>query len=230
MINYKMSKKISLSCITFLVSFVTYAQSQIDFLKTFKPDSLPICVSYTYDEQVYFGAIYHTDTIEGEAQDVFEKNESYQKDSSLLLTKEVVKHYLLPKTQFIYTIDDKSKDTLFKVPIDEYLNADFYAISLLLTTSSFYMVLYERVFAQGGIPSSEKFICVFTKEGKFISRTLIASFVFSGTGYSVSGARVPWFSDESACINKNMIIKFTSRIHGEKKYKIQTNGKIVETN
>lgn len=225
-----MSSKISLVSITLLVSFVSFGQTQIDFLKTFKPDSLPSCVTYSYDEQVYFGAIYHTDTIEGEAQDVFEKSESYQKDSSLLLTKEVVKHYLLPRSQFIYTIDGKSKDTLFKVPIDEYLNADFYAISLLHTTSSFYMVLYERVFAQGGIPSSEKFICSFTRDGKFISRALIASFVYRGTGYSASGARVPWFSDESACITNNMTIKFASRIHGEKKYKIQTDGKIVETN
>ena len=224
-----MNYKIHLTFIIMLLTFVVNGQTETTFIKQFKPDSLPFCISYSHDEQVYFGAIYHTDTIEGEAQDVFEKNDNYQKDSSLLLTKEFVKQHLLPNTKFIYTLDDKSKDTLVKEPIGDFLNSDFYAISSPISTKSFYLVLYERVFAISGIPSSEKFICTFTKNGKFISRTLIASFVFSGTGLSVSGARVPWFPDENGCINKDMTIKFTSRIHGEKKYKIQTDGKIVET-
>ncbi|MBK9482685.1 MAG: hypothetical protein IPO02_12065 [Bacteroidetes bacterium] len=221
--------KINLTIILLYLTFVSYGQSATTIIEQFKPDSLPMCLSYSHDEQVYFGAIYHTDTIEGEAQDVFEKNDSYQKDSSLLLTKEFVKQHLLPNSKFICTLDDKNKDTLVKEPIDDYLNSDFYAISSLLTTKSFYVVLYERVFAISGIPSSEKYICTFTKNGIFISRNLIASFVFSGTGLSISGARVPWFPDENGCIYEDLSIKSTSPVHGEKKHKIQTDGKIVET-
>ncbi|MBL0049127.1 MAG: hypothetical protein IPP32_13665 [Bacteroidetes bacterium] len=224
-----MSSKISLSIISLLISFVSYGQSLTDFLKVIQQDSLPICVPYSHEEQVYFGAIYRTDTIEGEAQDVFEKNDNYQKDSALLLTKEFVKQHLLPNTKFIFALNSKHIDSLDKEPIGDYLNSDFYAISSLISTKSFYLVLYERVFAKGGISSSEKFVCTFTKNGNFISRTLIASFVFGGTGFSVSGARVPWFADESGCINKDMSIKFTSQTRGVKKYKIQADGKIVET-
>lgn len=211
------------------LTFIAFGQSSTNFIEKFKPKSLPTCVSYSYEEQVYFGAIYHTETIKGEAQDIFKKNKNYQKDSSLLLTIEFVKQHLLPNTKYICTIDDKNKDTLDKELIEDYLNSDFYSISSLLTTSSFHMVLYERIFSISGIPSSEKFICTFTKNGEFVSRSLISSFAFNGTGLSISGARVPWFPVENGCINNDMTIKFTSRIHGDKKYKIETDGKIIET-
>lgn len=224
--SVKMSR-INLMTITILLSFVTYGQTRINFLNQFKSVKLPICVAYSHDEQVYFGAIYETDTIDGEAQNVFEQNENYQKDSSLLLSKEFVKQHLLPNTNFIYTLDEKSKDTLFTEPIENYLNSDFYAISSPLTTKGFYVVLYERLFTNS-LLSSEKYICTFNKKGIFISRALIASFVFSGTGLSDSGVRVPWYPDESGCIRKDLTINFTSSEKGNKKYKIQSDGNIVE--
>ncbi|MBX7107632.1 MAG: hypothetical protein K1X61_03190 [Chitinophagales bacterium] len=218
-----------MTTILLLLTFVSFGQSAKSITEMFKRDSLPICVSYSHDEQVYFGAIYHTDTIEGEAQDVFEKNASYQKDSSLLLTKEFVMQHLFPKSKYSCTLGGKNNDTPAKASIEDFLNSDFYAISSPLTTKSYYVVLYERVFAINGIPGSEKYICTLDKNGKYISQVLIASFVFSGTGLSISGARVPWFTDENGCINKDLTIKFASQVHGEKRYKIQADGKIVET-
>lgn len=45
----------------FLLTLTTQGQTR-SFLKNFKSATLPICVEYSHDEQVYFGAIYRTDT------------------------------------------------------------------------------------------------------------------------------------------------------------------------
>ncbi len=224
-----MNCKIKLTLILSLIFLAVRGQTTSPFLKQFKQTSLPVCIKYTHEEQIYFGAIYHTDTIDGELQDVFEKNDNYQKDSLLLLSKEFVKMHLLPNTKYIYRIDDNKKDTLGSELIDDYLNSDFYAISSIPTVNTFHIVIYERIFSISDIRSSEKFICTITKSGKFIYRNLIASFTFSGTSITNSGGRVPWFPLEYGCINRDLTINKSSENYGEIKYKILPDGKIVIT-
>jgi hypothetical protein len=159
-----------------------------------------------------------------------QKNDNYQKDSLLLLSKEFVKLHLLPNRKYIYRIDDNKKDTLSSELIDDYLNSDFFAISSIPTANAFHIVIYERIFSISDIQSSEKFICTVTKSGKFISRNLIASFTFCGTSMSNSGSRVPWFPEEYGCITKGLSINFFSESHGKKRYKILPDGRIIELN
>ena len=207
------------------------------FLKKFKPTTLPICVDYSHQEQIYFGAIYHTDTIyaddagstEFELVDVMVESGNYEKDTTLLLTQAAVKKYLLPNSAHIFTINPESGDTLYSTPVGEYLNSDFYAISRVLNTNRYYGVIYERIFYVSGIKSSEKYFCTISKQGNFISRIRIASFVYSGTGIGSSGVRVPWFPHQQGCIKKNSTIAFPSDYNQETLYKISADGSIVKT-
>lgn len=107
------------------------------------PKGVPFCVGYSHKEQVDFGAIYHTTKMDGELTDVFESNENFVRDSSQLLNQSFVKQHLLPDTKFIYTIDDISKDTLLVLPLEDYLNSDFYAGQLVLHSYMYYAVIYE---------------------------------------------------------------------------------------
>ncbi len=223
--------KLLLTLLALFFSLVSFGQLTHYFIEEYPqnifPNGVPFCVNYSHEEQVDFGAIYTTDTTDGEISDTYETNENYEKDSNKLLAKDYVRQHLLPDTKFIYTIDNKNKDTLFALPIDDYLNSDFYAMHTVLKSNKFYAVTYERIFANE-LRSSEKFLCTFSKSEKFISRILIASFIYSGTGYSYSGARVPWFPHEQGCINKDRTINFLSPNHGDKNYKIQADGQIVE--
>ena len=89
-------------------------------LESFAKDSLPVCINYSYDEQVYFGAIYSTDTVREnesdstyELEDVYETND-YEKDTTLILPVGFVKAYLMPDSltenlpSEYYAIDRKS--------------------------------------------------------------------------------------------------------------------------
>jgi hypothetical protein len=190
------------------------------------PCGIPFCVSYSHEEQVDFGAIYHTDTIEGELQDVYESNENFERDTMRILPKDFVKLHLLSATPFISS-DFKNKDSALTVQLNDFLNADFFGLHVVLKTKMYYGVIYERVFAEG-MRSSEKMFCTFGTNGKFISSIKIASFIFNGTGYSSSGQRVPWFPLEYGCIQKDLKIKFISQEHGDKNYKIEANGEIIE--
>jgi hypothetical protein len=191
------------------------------------PIGVPICVSYSNEEKIDFGSVYHTRETDGELTDVFETNENFERDKSRLLLPSFVKQHLLPDTKFIYNIDEKSKDTLLKLPIEEYLNSDFYALQLILHTYMYYAVIYERIF-DAGLKSSQKYLCTFTPTGKFISRIRIASFIYSGTAISNSGARVPWFLIEEGCINSDLSVNRKSESTGETKFKIQPGGYIIE--
>ena len=204
-----------------------------DFTEKFSPDTLPNCIDYSYDEKVHFGAIYHTDTVMVKdndttylkLEDVFETNEDYKNDTALRLEKKLVKEYLVPDAKFIDHKDDANSDTLYSEPTNDYLSSEFYAISLLVETKKFYGVTYERLFSSGDLPSSEKYFCTYSKTGRFISRILIASFVFSGTGFNDSGARVPWFPEVTGCINKDLTIKVTHTDNGNMvRYMVQDDG------
>jgi hypothetical protein len=192
------------------------------------PVGVPFCVSYSHEEQVDFGAVYQTSKSDGELTDVFETNENYERDTGRLLERSFVRKHLLPDAKYIYRIDDESKDTLLALPIEEYLNSEFYALQLILHSYMYYAVVYERIF-DAGLRSSEKYLCTFTPSGKYISRIRIASFIYSGTGISKSGARVPWFPIEKGCINSDLTINVKSESKTEKKFKIVNDGKIVQT-
>ena len=207
-----------------------------EFLGKFASAVLPDSIGYSYNDMVYFGAIYHTDTVaeqDGDSTyielvDVYEKSENYHNDQSLLIDKEFVKQYLLPDAKYIYYINERG-DTTYSEPIDDYLNSEFYAMNLLITTKNYYGVTYERLFSSGDIPSSEKYFCTFSKTGRFISRIEIASFVFSGTGFSDSGARFPWFKEVTGCISKDMTIDVTHVDDSTGvKYKVRSDGTIQE--
>lgn len=136
---------------------------------------------------------------------------------------------MIPHTKVIYSTDDFNNDTLYSDPLDHYLDSDFYPISLVLETKNYFGVIYERLFYISGIPSSEKFFCTFTKNGKFISRILIASFTFNGTGMGFSGGRVPVFTKEQGCVDKSLTVRFYSGGYENKplKYKIHEDGKLT---
>ncbi len=220
--------------LTITITLMTvFANGQVNqyFIEEYPQDTfpcgIPFCVSYSHEEQVDFGAIYHTDTIEGELQDIFESNELFERDSMRLLPKDFVKLHLLPLTKLLDSTDSKNKDSTPGESLDEYLKADFYARQLVVKTTMYYGVIYERIFAEG-LRSSEKFLSTFDISGNFISRIKIASFIFNGTGFSSSGQRVPWFPLEYGCIQKDLKIKFISQEHGNKNYKIEANGEIIE--
>lgn len=223
--------KIALTITITLMTVFAYGQVNQYFIEEYPQDTfpcgIPFCVNYSHEEQVDFGAIYRTDTIEGELQDIYELNESFERDSMRILPKDFVKLHLLPATKFIYSINSKNKDTTLSESLDEYLKADFYAWQLVVKTTMYYGVIYERIFAEG-LRSSEKFLSTFDISGNFISRIKIATFIFNGTGYSSSSQRVPWFPLEHGCIQKDLKVKFISQEHGEKNYKIEANGEIVE--
>jgi hypothetical protein len=215
------------------ISFGQNNSSITSFVNKFKQLTLPTCVEYSYEEQVYFGAVYHTDTVlikekdtsYYEIQEVYEMNNGYEKDTSSVLNRAGVKKYLLPPndTSYYQWIHNKT-DTTF---------ADFYAVSLVCVTKDFYGVIYEKIFSNGGIQSSEKYLCTFGADGKFISRVLIASFIFNGTGMGFSGSRVPVFAYEHSCIGKDLLIKTYDEEINTDKYKIHwidTGGQIKEIN
>lgn len=205
------------------------------FIELFKPDTLPTCIEYSYEEQVYFGAVFYTDSVlveqedeepYWELQDIYEEA-TYERDTTLLLDKAFVKKSLLPHVAALYYLGEKG-DTLYSDSIGEYLESGFYPIALLITSKKYYGVVYERSFFSSGIESSEKYLCTFSKKGDFISRILIASFVYSGTGMSSSGARVPWFPQETGCIDKKIHIVFYSELDEKKIFAIKKDGRIVE--
>ncbi len=76
-----MKLKFFLIFIALFFKLTPNCQSQTDILKSFPKGKLPVCISYSKEEQVYFGAIYTVDTVEGELQDVFEKS-NLDKDES----------------------------------------------------------------------------------------------------------------------------------------------------
>ena len=85
----------------------------------------------------------------------------------------------------------------------------------------------ERIF-ENSMDSSEKYFCTFSKKGKFISRVVLASYIYSGTGTSISGERFPWFPEKDGCIEKDLIINIPEDNPGEKeKYKINRKGQII---
>ncbi|HNI44449.1 MAG TPA: hypothetical protein PK230_07125, partial [Chitinophagales bacterium] len=76
---------------------VTMGQTVSEFeklKKMFVTQSLPISITYSFEEQVFFGAVYHNDTTyekEGDStilviEEVYDTN-SYQKDSTLLIDR-----------------------------------------------------------------------------------------------------------------------------------------------
>lgn len=210
-----------------LICFFSFGQTSGEFknlLKILKPKTLPICFTYSLDEQKYFGAVYHVDTVlvkyddstKMELQEVYETTK-YKKASKLKLSTSFIKTHINTDTEFLDDTENSAEDNSE--------NSTYYAINLILKNKSIYALTYERIFMSQGIPSSEKILCTYNLNGKLISKITVASFIFSGTGTGESGAKVPWFPIEKSCIDKNLIVKFD--IGNE--YKIGIDGKIVQT-
>ena len=209
---------------------VTMGQTVSEFeklKKMFVTQSLPISITYSFEEQVFFGAVYHNDTTyekEGDStilviEEVYDTN-SYQKDSTLLIDRNLAQKYLLDKNEPVYYIEDwANNDTAY---------SSYYAVCKFDVSNKYYGLIYERLFMAQYYPASEKFICVFNKKGKLVSKCRIASFIYGGSGIGDSGGRVPWFPYEESVIDKN----FKITIHNsygdpDKSYKIEQNGEIV---
>ena len=210
-----------------LICFFAFGQTSNEFknlLKILKPKALPTCFAYSLDEQKYFGAVYHVDTVlvkyddstKMELQEVYETTK-YNKDPSLKLSPSFIKTYINTDTESLNDTENSAEDNSE--------NSSYYAINLILKNKTIYAMTYERIFKSQGIPSSEKILCTYNLNGKLVSKIKVASFIFSGTGTGESGAKVPWFPIQKSCIDKNLIVKFDIG----SKYKIGADGKIVET-
>lgn len=222
-----MSVRYKILYLSNLICLLTFGQSTTEFnnlIKTLKTNAIPTCFTYTRDEQIYFGAIYHIDTVlvkyddttKKEIQEIYETT-NYKKDTSLKLSENFIANYITVDTESLNdtenNIDDKPENT------------SYYAIDLILNNKSIYVITFERIFSSQGIPSSEKILCTYNLNGKLISKIKVASFIFSGTGTGESGAKVPWFPIEKSCIDKNLTVKFD--IGNE--YKINDDGRIIQT-
>ncbi len=205
---------------------MTFGQTPNEFkslLKILKPKAIPTCFTYTRDEQIYFGAVYHLDTVSVkyddstklEIQEVYETTK-YKKDPKLKLSESFIAKYINADTE---SLNDTENNT-----DDNSTNTSYYAINLILKNKSIYIITYERIFASQGIPSSEKILCTYNLNGKLISKIKVASFIFSGTGTGESGAKVPWFPIQKSCIDKNLTVK----VDIGNEYKISADGKVAQ--
>lgn len=210
------------------------ALSFSEFLSKFQKENLPLCIEYSQEERAYFDPpIISDDSVLVEDEDTsfyeyeieWAERGDYIRGDDDVLPIENIKKILLPAGEFIHFYDD-SGSILFSEPLEEYLEpSEFYPIALLAKTPKFNVVVYERIYNISYL-SSEKFLCTFSKEGKFISRVLIASCAHSGSYTHDSGGRFPWYPEESGCVDKELNITFTNYQEEIKKYKIDADGVI----
>lgn len=221
-----MSFRNSIFLICNIICLFTFGQTSIELknlLKLLKPKTLPTCFTYSLDEQIYFGAVYHVDTVFVkyndstiiEIQEVYETTK-YKKDQRLKLNPGFVKKYIDTDKKYL----NESNNSLE----NNSENASYYATNLIIKSKIIYAVSYERIFKNQGILSSEKFLYTYNLNGKIISKIKVASFVFNGTGTGESGAKVPWFPIEKSCLDKNLVIKFDNG----SEYKINPDGKTTQ--
>lgn len=187
-----------------------------ELLSKFGTDSLPLCLTYSQQEKVSFGAVYEADTVEVVEDDTsyFEIVDRYLEND---YTRDTAK--LIGKKYFGFNIS----------PEDPYMKdrpVEVYAGQLVLNTSAFYGVTAEILYTTAyGIPSSEKHLYTIDKKGNLVSDIVLASFIFSGTGTGSSGAKVPFFQLLEGCVENDRTIRTEGSIASM--YRILENGKIV---
>ena len=120
-----------------------------------------------------------------------------------------------------------SGEIVDKVELGTYISSnDFYLIDTIFNSEIFLGIVYEAMDDEGSI----KYFSTINKKGKFISRISIACYLHSGSYTAGDGSRPPWYGERGGCINKDTtIVVNESQAESAIKYKIYTDGKIVET-
>jgi hypothetical protein len=208
-----------------LLSIQSYSQKEnsfSEFLNLFPKAELPLCIEYP-DSTLSFEELPEEfqDSTGSRIQVV---DGILEKDSSLAIPDKFVLKYLLGDSESLYYQDEFDTSKYFYSPV-----------CLVYKTHNFYGLVYEKQFWINYYSFSEKYFCSFNRNGKIISKVLIAHCGYGGLstyddddGDPDSYLRVPFFLIEEGCFSTNN--SFTYKLNGgnEKKYSINTKGIITE--
>ena len=176
-----------------------------DFIKRFSFVSLPDTIQYSANEFDY--GYYESENEEDNESTSSEyKNTVLAKPDSLIITYDLVKSFLLEKSEQLTEYwPENSHDTIFPT---------YYYSNGILFKNNFYCIVYEKQFHLEDKPFCQKYLCTLAKNGKLIDKIKVASADYSGTGILDEGFRIPWFPDEMSIINKDLkIYYFKEGIH-----------------
>ncbi|MBI4929354.1 MAG: hypothetical protein HY841_01220 [Bacteroidetes bacterium] len=194
-----------------LTSFSQDTTKTVDnFLKLFPKTNLPVCIDYKKDKFL--------------KQDG-QQGEILAKPDSQIISNDLVKKFLLADTEQLYyynTFGDTS-------------DCNFYSIKRISTDKSFNIIVYERQYNLHGWTYSEKFLCTLTKQGKLISKVLVASYNQQDFFISSDGGRVPFYAEKKGCIEKGLqinVIIISDNVGGANEiaisYLINADGQIIK--
>ena len=224
-----MISKYQLNILLLLGNLIGFTQTFKE-IKKFPLKQLPIVIDYSLDEQKYYGAIYHTDTLKIQGEDSTEliieevyETSVYKKDSTLLLSEDFVKTYLLFSNESLYHQEDWDQG-------DSIIN-QFYAVGSIKFSKSYTGIIYERFYILRSFPNSEKYLCILDAQHHLVSKLKIASFIFGGWGIGYSGGKVPWFPFELGTIQKDLhILIHHSQGDPDTLFKLDVKGNIIPLN
>jgi hypothetical protein len=167
------------------------------FLKLFKSGKPPLCFDYS-DRKFLMDNEHNMDGVS-------------RMTNSKSISDKYVKEYLTLKSDSIY---DKHPDGGVY---------HFYPICLLINASNYYGIIFEQYLSSNH--SSLIYYCTFAKNGKLISRELIACCEFAGSDITKSdGSRAPWYPVTTGCIKNRHLMSVNDKSAFIRNYKIDDNG------
>jgi len=175
------------------------AQSQTkEIASKFQHKNLPYCISYSNIDSVSLNQI-----------------QTYSDADSLLLSKTL-----------ITKLSNPTKSN-FGEQFGENIDSKYFADKFISKKKNFFTITFKRVL-EATYESVENYICTIDLKGKCISKLLIASSIYNGTGSLEDGGRFPYYEQVGSCIQENLNITVDLGNGIMKKYKITERGEIIE--
>jgi hypothetical protein len=207
--------------------FACGSPAQNDSLKAllalFKPAGLPLHVNF--NSEAVMAPIYQGDSKDGVSYNDYIPSGVDHNDSLIEIPPGFLPGYF--------------HESAVREDLGEYADtAQYFCFALWkLPVTGFYALLYEKYFLVSGMSSAEKYLVTIDSCGKFISKLMLASCVYSGTSiYSDPddpGAydRRPWYPINFGNIDKDRSITIYFEENAKQgKYKIDKEGNIIGMN
>jgi hypothetical protein len=181
-------------------------------------DSFPVFITYSNDEQAFFGAIAELDSIEVSVRDTvvveywYEYREPSDDFERVLLDEDDIYSFL--------------RDAIDMTTFD--YEDDYIAVGQIPLSNSFHTLVYDRIYFLYGYKGSVKHLATFTPEGGLISCIQVATLTYGGTGSGLYGNRVPWFPMDNSQVDANGSLCIIPDQDIQRCYQIESNGHIRE--